>query len=52
MADTKPARLQDAAPVFVVEDVTRSVEYFRDALGFGTARSMYSFQMWTSSTKS
>jgi hypothetical protein len=34
MADTKPTRLQDAAPVFVVEDVTRSVEYVRDALGF------------------
>ena len=29
-----PASLRGAAPVFVVRDVRRAVEYYRDALGF------------------
>jgi uncharacterized glyoxalase superfamily protein PhnB len=31
---TKPSTLCDAAPVFVVEDVLKSVAHYRDALGF------------------
>lgn len=34
MADKKAAKLSAAAPVFVVEDVKRSVEHYRKALGF------------------
>lgn len=29
-----PARLTKAAPTFVVEDVVRTTEYYRDTLGF------------------
>jgi catechol 2,3-dioxygenase-like lactoylglutathione lyase family enzyme len=34
MAAPKSARLSTASPVFVVEDVKRSVDYYRNALGF------------------
>jgi uncharacterized glyoxalase superfamily protein PhnB len=34
MADGKKARLSTASPVFVVEDVKRSIEHYRRALGF------------------
>ena len=34
MADSPKPRLCDAAPVLVVKDVVRSVEHYRDALGF------------------
>jgi hypothetical protein len=30
-------RLHGGAPVFVVQDVVRSVAYYRDALGFRTS---------------
>lgn len=36
MAIPKAVKLCAAAPVFVVQDVLRSVEHYRDALGFDT----------------
>jgi len=36
MAAPKSAKLSAAAPVFVVEDVKRSVEHYRKVLGFRT----------------
>jgi uncharacterized glyoxalase superfamily protein PhnB len=36
MMNTADVRLRGAAPVFVVQDVLRSVEHYRDVLGFQT----------------
>jgi uncharacterized glyoxalase superfamily protein PhnB len=36
MSNPKPAKLQAAAPIFVVQDVQRSVEHYRKVLGFRT----------------
>jgi uncharacterized glyoxalase superfamily protein PhnB len=36
MTDQRTSQLHGAAPVFVVQDVLRSVEHYRDVLGFET----------------